>query len=159
MSETVDDIDALIEAALKRGECGPGREMCPNRFCSEPWHGLAITARMRQMRARGHVDDDYRYNTDTSTVLCPGSMFEGEYAAPEHAPDAVDGWDSAANMEALRLIQAMPREIVDLLFAGLGDVLAEIGEPPTLTTVRQWRAGDTETPPHYIEPHAQGEAA
>ncbi|WP_330253114.1 hypothetical protein OG874_00415 [Nocardia sp. NBC_00565] len=90
-AETVpgDDIDALVVDQMRDGEPATGYDfndptfpVCPHPWCGEHWHGLAITRRMRQMRARGDIDPDYRYVDDNSEVLCPGSLFEGEFEPP-----------------------------------------------------------------------------
>lgn len=84
----IDDIDALIDAQLDEGEPiggfdfgDPDYPECPH--CGADWHGLAITERMRRMRFRGVVDDDYRYSEDDSRVICPGSEFIGPMPAPQ----------------------------------------------------------------------------
>lgn len=84
----IDDIDALIDAQLDEGEPVGGYDFgdpdypkCPH--CGGDWHGLAITERMRQMRFRGVVDDDYRYSEDDSRVICPGAEFIGPMPAPQ----------------------------------------------------------------------------
>ena len=69
---------------------------CPH--CPRDFHGLAITERLEEMRAEyrsrvlypdgiGEEDyatsailGDYRHDTDTSRVLCPGSTFIGPRA-------------------------------------------------------------------------------
>jgi hypothetical protein len=95
----VDDIDALVDDQLAGGEPETGYDFddptfpdCPHSWCSESWHGLAITRRMRDMRWRGEIDPDYRYNEDDSTVLCPGSDFTGEFTPPESERPAYPQW-------------------------------------------------------------------
>lgn len=85
----LDDIDLLVEDSMRDGEPRVGYSYgdptfpeCPNPYCEEPWHGLAITARMRWMRWRGVVDGDYAYRADDSPVLCPGSLHTGEWPLP-----------------------------------------------------------------------------
>lgn len=105
--DIVDEIDALIDDQLAAGENGMARRAaaasdrrCPH--CNRDWHGLAITARMEEMRreyelrtqrrlfaaymagevgeadyAESAILDDYRYADDTSDILCPGSEFIG----------------------------------------------------------------------------------
>ncbi|MGQ4596732.1 hypothetical protein [Nocardia sp. R6R-6] len=92
----LDEIDLLVEESLRDGERyvgfdydDPAFPMCPNPYCDEPWHGLAITARMAQMREYGEVDLDYDYHADDSPVLCPGSTFEGGWE-----PEPAAWWDS-----------------------------------------------------------------
>ncbi|NKU54973.1 hypothetical protein GS881_15610 [Rhodococcus hoagii] len=85
--DIIDDIDALVDEQMAGGEPiggydydDPGFPDCPH--CSEGWHGLKITARMREMRWGGAFDEDYRYAEDESEVLCPGSDFIGPWATP-----------------------------------------------------------------------------
>ena len=77
-----DQISDLVDWQLGGGE--PKRterlRMCPN--CTEQWHGLAITERMRQMRRQGYLDEDYRYCDDDSPVICSGSPPEHTVTAP-----------------------------------------------------------------------------
>ena len=76
-----DQISELVDWQLGGGE--PKRterlRKCPD--CTEQWHGLAITERMREMRRQGYLDEDYRYCDDDSPVICPGSP-------PEHTVTA-----------------------------------------------------------------------
>jgi hypothetical protein len=76
-----DQISELVDWQLGGGE--PKRterlRMCPN--CTEQWHGLAITERMREMRRQGYLDEDYRYCDDDSPVICSGSPPEHTVAA------------------------------------------------------------------------------
>ncbi|WP_280389896.1 hypothetical protein [Nocardia wallacei] len=105
--DVVDAIDELVKSSLDNYDQRSGydynvnQDQCPHEWCSEPWHGLAITQTMRQMRSRWHsaisyfedeerVPDDvaaeldaYRYDQDDSPVLCPGSTFDGEFEPPE----------------------------------------------------------------------------
>ncbi|UVK59011.1 hypothetical protein SEA_KAPPAFARMDELTA_73 [Gordonia phage KappaFarmDelta] len=98
--DIVDDIDALIDEQLAAGESGQARRAADADrrcgHCGRAWHGLAITARMEEMRreyltqvviarmngeefeyAESAILGDYRYADDDSTVLCPGSEFIG----------------------------------------------------------------------------------
>ncbi len=93
----LDDIDELVEDSMREGEPRVGYSYgdptfpeCPNPYCEEPWHGLAITARMRWMRWRGVVDVDYAYRADDSPVLCPGSLHTGEWPLPPSEFDELD---------------------------------------------------------------------
>jgi hypothetical protein len=87
LSDDIDALNALIEQQLADGEPETGFDYgdpdypkCPNPYCHESWHGLAITARMREMRELwGEVDPDYRYDQDDSPVICPGSNFDGDW--------------------------------------------------------------------------------
>ena len=81
----IDDIDALVDEQMRGGEPRNGFDYGdPNNpkcwHCGDDWHGLAITERMRSMRYRLVVDDDYRYDEDDSPVICPGSRFIGPRA-------------------------------------------------------------------------------
>lgn len=98
--DIVDEIDELVDAQMAGGEPETGYDFddptfpeCPHSWCSESWHGLAITQRMREMRWRGRIDVDYRYNEDDSTVLCPGSDFTGEFTPPEPERPIYTEWD------------------------------------------------------------------
>ncbi len=90
--DIVDAIDELVDWQLSNYENRSGYDRnvnqvdCPHPWCREPWHGLAITRRMQEMRWGGQVDPAYRYADDTSEVLCPGSEFDGEFTPPEQ-PD------------------------------------------------------------------------
>lgn len=57
-------------------------DKCPHKWCYTEWHGLAITRRLWEMRQRGVMDPEYRYRDDDSDVLCPGSLFVGEFSPP-----------------------------------------------------------------------------
>lgn len=64
---------------------------CPNPYCHESWHGLAITLHMVQMRDYGMLDPEYDYRADDSGVMCPGSGHQGEW--PEPAGEWEIEWD------------------------------------------------------------------
>ncbi|WP_280412637.1 hypothetical protein [Nocardia asiatica] len=85
--DIVDEIDQLVDTQLQQTPSGydfnVNQENC--RHCGGEWHGLKITQRMRDMRRRGVYDEEYRYADDDSTVLCPGSTYEGEFTPPENA--------------------------------------------------------------------------
>ncbi|NKV08519.1 hypothetical protein GS892_19330, partial [Rhodococcus hoagii] len=100
--DIIDDIDALVDEQMAGGEPiggydydDPGFPDCPH--CGEGWHGLKITARMREMRWGGAFDEDYRYAEDDSEVLCPGSDFIGPWATPHQLERIRNGWDSPWN--------------------------------------------------------------
>lgn len=91
----LDEIAELVDWQLRDGDQsdsfhGAGfRHNHPCPWCGEGWHFLPITEHMQAMRAgsyatdefgAGIVDPDYRYEDDTSGVVCPGSEFHG----PEH---------------------------------------------------------------------------
>ncbi|WP_052740967.1 hypothetical protein [Rhodococcus erythropolis] len=94
----IDQIDALVDEQLSGYSERSGYDYNVNQqkcwHCGEDWHGLKITARMREMRNAfwsgcgcdlcqadsDGVDPDYSYATDDSEVLCPGSDFIGPWA-------------------------------------------------------------------------------
>jgi len=95
--DIIDDIDALVDEQMAGGEPiggydygDPDYPRCPH--CSEGWHGLKITARMREMRWGGAFDEGYRYAEDDSDVLCPGSDFIGPWATREELRRIRAGW-------------------------------------------------------------------
>ena len=85
----LDEIDELVDASLSRGDQsgswqGERYDRCPK--CSEAWHFLPITRTMYEMRLgsyatdefnQGIVDPNYKYQEDTSPILCPGSEWLG----------------------------------------------------------------------------------
>ncbi|WP_182359537.1 hypothetical protein [Tomitella gaofuii] len=85
---TEEEIDALVDAQLAQEPSGYdhnlGQPECPH--CGDDFHGLAVTERMRQMRSFGEVDPGYRYDEDTSPVVCPGSLFIGPPPPPTLDP-------------------------------------------------------------------------
>ncbi|MFF4026912.1 hypothetical protein ACFYY5_29090 [Nocardia elegans] len=103
--DIIDAIDELVDAQMRQTRSGYdyniNQDQCPHAWCSEPWHGLAITKRMHGMRRKWQaavnyyededgVTDDiaaeldaYRYDQDDSEILCPGSLFTGEFVPPE----------------------------------------------------------------------------
>ncbi|APE35178.1 hypothetical protein BOX37_15860 [Nocardia mangyaensis] len=96
----LDEIDELVEESMRGGEPRTGYNFgdpsyppCPNPHCTEPWHGLAVTARMAFMRDYSGLDPDYDYDTDDSPVLCAGSARAGGWQpAPE---DVIEAWRAA----------------------------------------------------------------
>jgi hypothetical protein len=100
MNDIVNDIDELIDEQLAGGESAvQARAQEADRPCphsGRAWHGLAITARLEEMRreyqrarfsgdgeydyAESAILDGYRYSEDTSDVLCPGSNATREEA-------------------------------------------------------------------------------
>ncbi|GAA4809534.1 hypothetical protein [Tomitella cavernea] len=89
---TEEEIDALVDAQLAQEPSGYdhnlGQPECPH--CGDDFHGLAVTERMRQMRRFGEVDPDYRYDEDTSPVVCPGSLFVGPPPPPPPTLDPLE---------------------------------------------------------------------
>jgi hypothetical protein len=88
----VDEIDALVDESLARGDQSDEyhghqwRENHPCPWCVEGYHYLPITQQMWRMRqgsyaqdefGYGIVDPDYRFEDDDSPILCPGSEFHG----------------------------------------------------------------------------------
>ncbi|EOM77281.1 hypothetical protein DW322_00845 [Rhodococcus rhodnii] len=87
MTDIVDQIGALIDEQLDAGEPRTGFDFGDQQYpkcghCGRDWHGLAITARMEEMRRSGVMDAEYRHAEDDSAVLCPGSDFIGPMPAP-----------------------------------------------------------------------------
>ena len=119
------DIDALIDSQLAAGEPeggydydDPGYPRCWH--CSEPWHGLAITVRMRAMRWVGagsiyHLELEHDGRAMWSSILYPDA--EGAY---RHANAAL-GLGAA-----FRLTECPPAET--------GDWALETGNGMTITT-------------------------
>lgn len=116
----VDAIEADVRERMRGGEPRTGYDFddptfpeCPHSWCGEKWHGLAITRRMWEMRQGGELDPDYRYTADDSEVLCPGSLFEGEFVPPEQPPDVApvleDMFRAAlANQRARLIVSPVP---------------------------------------------------
>lgn len=112
----LDEIDAVLEAG--EPETGfdfgdPIYPTCP-RGCGRHWHGMAVTRRIQQMSNRGYLDEDYRYSTDASEVLCPAPDFIGPYRPPWMSrPKPSDLQLSIAfTPEAIAQYQAVVREAV-----------------------------------------------
>lgn len=88
--DIVDQIDELVNDQLANYGNRSGYDHNVNQelcwHCGRDWHGLKITARIEQMRARGHYDEDYRYADDDSEVLCEGSEFIGPMKYPALGP-------------------------------------------------------------------------
>ncbi|WP_182357759.1 hypothetical protein [Tomitella gaofuii] len=131
---TEEEIDALVDAQLAQEPSGYdnnlGQPECPH--CGDDFHGLAVTERMLQMRSFGEVDPDYRYDEDTSRVICPGSLFIGPPPPPPHSTFttrpteaiAVGGGYTLSRLQrmrdALQPSQVHPAVRVDPAGAGLG---------------------------------------
>lgn len=75
--DIVDAIDALVDEQLERYDTRSGYDYNVGVdkcwHCGEDWHGLPITEHMRKMRRNGYLEPGYRYDEDTTRVLCPGS--------------------------------------------------------------------------------------
>lgn len=74
------DIDDIVDDQLRQESSGWDHNINQERclYCTEPWHGLAITRDMQRMRRLSPTERDialaeYRYADDTSDVICPGS--------------------------------------------------------------------------------------
>lgn len=84
----VDEIDLLVDEQMANYSQRSGYDRnvnqpkCPHEWCTEEFHGLAITSNMAQMRRRGMLDPEYRYADDNSVTICPGSTFVGEFTPP-----------------------------------------------------------------------------
>ncbi|WP_063023690.1 hypothetical protein [Nocardia niwae] len=156
--DIVDEIDALITTQLDAGEPETGYDyddptypQCPHPWCSETWHGLAITQRMREMRWRGVIDGDYRYDEDDSTILCPGSLFEGEFQPPipepiiRHWVRNYDGdlvpWTELTEAQALRTILAWSNPFLPDISDQVDGILSPLTALEQLPP-RWWRCDD-----------------
>ncbi|MGW6422586.1 hypothetical protein ACWF82_07910 [Nocardia sp. NPDC055053] len=133
----LDEIDELVEESLRDGEPQVGYDYddptypdCPNPYCDEPWHGLAITTRMERMRTYGEVDVDYDYRDDDSPVLCPGSAFEGEWEQPSHEM-------TAESERALPPPEPEPDPVVTLC-ARADTLWTAVARPAVLIVVTSW---------------------
>ncbi|MEV6061164.1 hypothetical protein [Nocardia asteroides] len=141
----LDEIDALVDDSLRGGEPAVGHYFgdpdypdCPNPYCDESWHGLAITERMSQMRAYGEVDLDYDYHVDDSPVLCPGSTFDGAWE-PVPAEAIAAWWDTERPVAPISSPPPDPqpdplaeaRERADRLWAA-------VARPAVLIVVASW---------------------
>ncbi|GAB0106618.1 hypothetical protein JMUB6875_56040 [Nocardia sp. JMUB6875] len=131
----LDEIDRLVEDSMRDGEPRVGYSYgdptfpeCPNPYCEEPWHGLAITARMRWMRWRGVVDVDYAYGADDSPVLCPGSLHTGEWPLPPAEFDEIDDEDEEEYDEEA---DAEPADPVDPRLQRAEQMWAAVTHPMT----------------------------
>ncbi|MFE6922275.1 hypothetical protein ACFVAV_14620 [Nocardia sp. NPDC057663] len=136
----LDEIDELVEESMRDGEPRVGHYYddptypdCPNPYCDEPWHGLAITTHMEQMRTYGEVDVDYDYRDDDSPVLCPGSAFEGEWEQPSHEVTA-DWWEPE---QTVTPPDPVPDPVVALR-ARADTLWTALARPAVLIVVASW---------------------
>lgn len=113
MSDIVNRIDELVDASLARPmsersgyDNNVNQDTCWH--CGRSWHGLAITARMEEMRreyavaqhstdgessyATSAIMGDYRYDTDESEIICPGSEFIGPIPTRGRTPTVEVNW-------------------------------------------------------------------
>lgn len=79
VKDIVDEIDQLVDEQLTHESSGYDHNINQQQcsYCREPWHGLAITRRMREMRMLPPQLQDialaeYNYADDTSEIICPG---------------------------------------------------------------------------------------
>ncbi|MFG1794165.1 hypothetical protein [Nocardia sp. NPDC049149] len=140
--EPVDALEAEVREQVAAGEPRTGHDYgnptfpkCPHSWCAEHWHGLAITRRMWEMRQNERIDPEYRYTTDDSEVLCPGSLFEGEFtppALPECRVYVCGGL----------VIAAETRGFTPTLTGTLREALAslDLGDDVELRRIREWRS-------------------
>jgi hypothetical protein len=81
-----DQIDELVNDQLANYPQRSGYDFPVNQekcgHCGRAWHGLKITQLMEMMRQSGRYDESYRYDTDDSSVICPGSEFIGPIPNP-----------------------------------------------------------------------------
>ena len=100
---------------------------CPH--CPRDFHGLAITERLEEMRAEyrsrvlypdgiGEEDyatsailGDYRHDTDTSRVLCPGSTFIGPRALTPAEAKRDQRWARIIQVEDDRTARLTPLNV------------------------------------------------
>lgn len=106
--DIVDAIDELVDWQLAKEPSGWDHNInqarCPHWWCDADFHPLPIKQRMREIRqlwrsAVAYYEDEervpeqvvaeldeYRYDIDESPVICPGSLFEGEFTPPAPPP-------------------------------------------------------------------------
>lgn len=129
---------------------------CPH--CPRDFHGLAITERLEEMRAEyrsrvlypdgiGEEDyatsailGDYRHDTDTSRVLCPGSTFIGPRALTPAEARYIPVPQEQALSFTLHLdpLNDTWRRFVEAL-RGASDAIGAFQLPPD-----PWLSGDSE---------------
>lgn len=174
--DIVDAIDELVDWQMSNYENRSGYDHdvnqvdCPHSFCREPWHGLAITRRMQQMRRAGYVDPEYRHADDNSAILCPGSDFDGEFIPPGYdtswtLPETEFPHDGTiSELEAIHQLGLTgPRSPEEAIYAAMvlaGDLIAaatgidpsawQLPDDPhnpnawlSAETPRWWRCDDT----------------
>ncbi|AKJ72244.1 hypothetical protein TPA4_79 [Tsukamurella phage TPA4] len=78
---TDDQIDDIVDWQLSRYDERTGYDynvgQAPCGHCAREEHGLAITERIEHMRLWGEYDETYRYDEDTTPILCPGTYVPG----------------------------------------------------------------------------------
>ncbi|WP_367582227.1 hypothetical protein [Tsukamurella tyrosinosolvens] len=78
---TDDQIDDIVDWQLSRYDQRTGYDYSIGQprcaHCGGDEHHLAITERIEEMRDWGLYDETYRYDEDTSRVVCPGSFVPG----------------------------------------------------------------------------------
>ncbi|WP_067574104.1 hypothetical protein [Nocardia acidivorans] len=136
----LDEIDLLVEESMRDGEPRTGYDYddptypdCPNPYCRESWHGLAITVRMVEMRDYGTLDPEYDYRADDSGVMCPGSDHDGEW--PEPAGEWELEWDLEDYAGALRPASDTGAEPIDPRLAQADSMWMAVSRPATMVWV------------------------
>ncbi|CAM3809115.1 hypothetical protein ACXYTP_07365 [Tsukamurella ocularis] len=78
---TSDEITDIVDEQLARYDQRTGYDYSIGQprcaHCGSDEHHLAITERIEEMRDWGLYDESYRYDEDTSRIVCPGSNVPG----------------------------------------------------------------------------------
>lgn len=78
---TSDEITDLVDEQLARYDQRTGYDYSVGQprcgHCGGDEHHLAITERIEEMRDWGLYDETYRYDEDTSRIVCPGTQVPG----------------------------------------------------------------------------------
>ncbi|WP_280465633.1 hypothetical protein [Nocardia brasiliensis] len=156
--ELVDEIDQLVDWQMQKERSGydhnVNQRTCPHDWCNEDFHTLPIKQRMREIRRKWHAAityfeggetvsaeaaaelDAYRYDEDDSPIICPGSLFEGDFEPPEQpahyrtAMAAVLSWPNPLLPDIREFVdritaplrelqQSLARTIIDMETVGL----------------------------------------
>lgn len=156
----LDAIDELVDEQLARHEQRSSYDEDVNQptcwHCGEDAHALPIKQRMQEIRwlwrssIRYYENeqrvspevaaelDAYRYDEDTSPVLCPGSDFIGPVATPQQIEWAQEDISSgvvflrSSTDSELAAYQSVNQQILETMLAALGmdSVVSElIGQP------------------------------
>lgn len=82
LGDIIDEIDQLVDEQMAGGEPlggydygNPDYPKCPH--CDRDFHGIPLTERILDMRHRTGWDENYRVDTDESSMVCEGSLFIG----------------------------------------------------------------------------------
>lgn len=89
----IDKITELVDHQMLGGESCGAQDYCAH--CGRHWHGLPLTERVVEMYNNREYDESYRVDTDSSPIVCPGSMFigpmpaasDGSHPAVQQRPD------------------------------------------------------------------------